>query len=125
MRRLVVLGSTGSVGTSALDVARSLPDRFRVVGLAAGSNAERLVEQALSHGVSAVAVEDEKAGSRAKKMLPGATVISGPGAALELIRQVEADVILQATVGATALTTTLAAIETGCIVALANKESLV
>jgi 1-deoxy-D-xylulose-5-phosphate reductoisomerase len=125
MRRLVVLGSTGSVGTSALDVVRSLSDRFRVVGLAANSNDGKLVAQAKSHGVSAVALESEAAGARTKSALPGATVLSGPGSALELLRRVDADVVLQATVGAAALATTFAAIEKGGIVALANKESLV
>ncbi len=125
MRRLVVLGSTGSVGTSALDVVRSLPDRFRVVGLAANSNDAKLVEQAKAHGVALVAFESEEAGARAKASLPGATVLSGPGSALELLRRVDADVVLQATVGAAALATTFAAIEKGGIVALANKESLV
>jgi 1-deoxy-D-xylulose-5-phosphate reductoisomerase len=125
MRRLVVLGSTGSVGTSALDVVRSLSDRFRVVGLAANSNDSRLVEQAKAHGVALVALESEEAGARARSALPGATVLSGPGSALELLRRVDADVVLQATVGAAALATTFAAIEKGGIVALANKESLV
>jgi 1-deoxy-D-xylulose-5-phosphate reductoisomerase len=125
MRRLIVLGSTGSVGASALDVVRSLPDRFQVVGLAANSSAEKLAEQARAFGVADVAVEDEDAGRRARALLPDATVVSGAGAALDLLRRVEADVILQATVGAAALATTSAAIATGRLVALANKESLV
>ncbi len=125
MRTLVVLGATGSVGTSALDVVRTLGERFRVVGLAAGKNVEKLAAQARAHGVTTVAVEDEEAGARAKPLLSDATVIAGPGAALELVRRVDADVVLQATVGAAALPTTFAAIEKGGIVALANKESLV
>jgi 1-deoxy-D-xylulose-5-phosphate reductoisomerase len=125
MRTLVVLGATGSVGTSALDVVRSLGDRFRVVGLAASTSAEKLADQAKAHGVTTVAVEDDAAGARAKSLLPGATVLTGPGASLELLRRVDADVVLQAPVGAAALSTTLAAIEKGGIVALANKESLV
>src|SRR5262249_42521983 len=124
MRRLVILGSTGSVRTNALDVVTKLPDRFRVGGLAAGSSAERLAEQARTHRVDAVALEDPAAGRRAETALhgTGARVHKGPGAALELLRGVEADVVLQATVGAAALTTTFAAIEKGCLVALANKE---
>lgn len=125
MRRLVVLGSTGSVGTSALDVVRTLSSDFRVVGLAAGTSAEKLAAQAKAFGVQHVAVADEDAGERTRGLLPGATVSAGPDAALELLRRVECDVVLQATVGAAALSTTLAAIEKGVLVALANKESLV
>jgi len=125
MRNLVVLGATGSVGTSALDVVRSQSGRFRVVGLAAQKNVEKLVEQATAHRVTTIAVEDEAAAERARKLLPSATVFGGPGASLALLRRVEADVVLQATVGAAALPTTLAAIEQGRLVALANKESLV
>jgi 1-deoxy-D-xylulose-5-phosphate reductoisomerase len=72
-----------------------------------------------------VALEDAAAGARAERLLPGVEVLCGPGAALELVRRVEADVILQATVGAAALATTFAAIERGRLVALANKEGLV
>jgi 1-deoxy-D-xylulose-5-phosphate reductoisomerase len=125
MRRLVVLGSTGSVGTSALDVVRTLSSDFRVVGLAASSSAEKLAEQARAFGVLHVAVADEVAGERARKLLPGAAVLTGRDAALELVRRVDCDVVLQATVGAAALATTLAAVEKGVLVALANKESLV
>jgi 1-deoxy-D-xylulose-5-phosphate reductoisomerase len=125
MRTLVVLGATGSVGTSALDVVRTLGDRFRVVGLAASTSAEKLAAQAKAHGVTTVALEDEAAAARVRSLLPGATVISGQGAALELVKRVDADVVLQATVGAAALPTTLAAIEKGGVIALANKESLV
>jgi 1-deoxy-D-xylulose-5-phosphate reductoisomerase len=125
MRRVVVLGSTGSVGTSTLDVVRTLSDRFRVVGLAANSSAEKLAAQAKAHGAPIVALEDEAAGARVRALLPGAEVLAGRGAALELVRRVDADVVVQATVGAAALETTLAAVERGGIVALANKESLV
>jgi 1-deoxy-D-xylulose-5-phosphate reductoisomerase len=125
MRRLVILGSTGSVGTSALDVVATLKERFRVVGLAAQSSDDKLVAQARAHRVETIALEDAAAGHRAQGALPGTTVFSGPGAALELLSRVEADVILQATVGAAALATTLRAIEKGGLVALANKESLV
>jgi 1-deoxy-D-xylulose-5-phosphate reductoisomerase len=125
MRRVVVLGSTGSVGTSTLDVVRTLPDRFRVVGLAAQSNAEKLAEHARAHGATVVAMEDETAGARLRSLLPGVKVISGPGAALDLVRRTDAEVVVQATVGAAALATTIAAIEKGGLVALANKECLV
>ena len=125
MRRVVVLGSTGSVGTSTLDVIRTLSDRYRVVGLAANSSAEKLAAQAREFGATTVALEDELAGDRVRSLVPGAEVLAGPGSALELVRRVDADVIVQATVGAAALATTFAAIEKGGLVALANKECLV
>src|SRR5262249_4766897 len=125
MRRLLVLGSTGSIGTSALDVVRTLAGRFSVVGLAANSGAEKLAEQARAFGVRTVALCDAAAAQRARALLPGAEVLAGADAALELVRHVKADAILQATVGAAALATTFAAVETGALVALANKESLV
>jgi 1-deoxy-D-xylulose-5-phosphate reductoisomerase len=125
MRRVVVLGSTGSVGTSTLDVIRTLSDRYCVVGLAANSSADKVAAQAKLHGVATVALEDEVAGDRVRALVPGATVLAGPGSALELVRRVDADVVVQATVGAAALATTFAAIEKGGLVALANKECLV
>lgn len=125
MRRLLLLGSTGSVGTSTLDVVRTLGDRFRVVGIAAHRSAEKLIEQAREFGVGAVAVEEPHAGSRVRAALSGTKVLAGPGASMELLRTVEADVVLQATVGAAALPTTFEAIERCPLVALANKESLV
>lgn len=129
MRRVTVLGSTGSVGTGALDVARTLGDRFRVVALAARSNAEAIVRQAEETGAEAIALEDaaaaETARALAAKRLPRLRVLGGDGAAAEIVRAVDADVIVQATVGAAALRSTIAALERGVVVALANKEGLV
>ncbi len=127
MRRVLVLGSTGSVGRSTLDVVEALPDRFRVAGLAAHGSAERIAEQARRHRVDVVALEDGAAAERARALLAGTStrVLGGPGAGLALVRSVEADVTLQATVGAAALDTTFAALETGGVLALANKECLV
>ncbi len=126
-RRVLLLGSTGSVGKSTLDVARSLPERFEVVALAARSSAVALAEQARTHGARIIALEDEAAAARARELLAGTDieVLGGAGAALELVRRVDVDVIVQATVGAAALQTTLAALERGVVVGLANKESLV
>jgi 1-deoxy-D-xylulose-5-phosphate reductoisomerase len=129
VRRVLVLGSTGSIGTSALDVARTLGDRFRVVGLAARTSAEAVVGQAADHGVGTVALDDESAAESARAVAHRRglrlTVLGGPGASMELLRRVEADVIVQATVGAAALPSTIAALETGKTLALANKEALV
>ena len=126
MRRVLLLGSTGSVGRSTLDVAASLPERFRVDALAANTSAESLVAQARACGARLVSLEDESAAHRAQTLLGSdVEVIGGPGAALELSRRADVDVIVQATVGAAALDTTLAALERGVVVGLANKESLV
>jgi len=126
-RRVLLLGSTGSVGRSTLDVAASLPQRFEIVGLAANTSAETLAEQARTHGATLISLECEAAAAQARTLLADTDVevLGGTGAALELVRRAEADVIVQATVGAAALDTTLAALERGVILGLANKESLV
>jgi 1-deoxy-D-xylulose-5-phosphate reductoisomerase len=107
MRRILILGSTGSIGTQALDVVRASPDRFRVVGLAAGSNAGLLAEQAAEFGV------------------PASATSLGADDAVRLIGDIEADVVLNGITGAVGLAPTLKALATGATVALANKESLI
>ena len=105
MRRVIVLGSTGSIGTQALDVIRANPRRFELVGLAAGSNAELLEEQAAQFKVESTAL--------------------GAVEAEQLVRDVEADVVLNAITGSIGLGSTLAALKAGRTLALANKESLI
>lgn len=105
MRRVIVLGSTGSIGTQALDVIRANPRRFELVGLAAGSNAELLAEQASQFQVEHTAL--------------------GAAEAEQLVRDVEADVVLNAITGSIGLGSTLAALQAGRTLALANKESLI
>ena len=121
--RILVLGSTGSIGTQALEVIADNPERFTVVGLAAGGgNPELLAAQARTHGVSfdRVACADPSAAASID-----AAVSSGPDAAERLVREVESDVVLNALVGSMGLGATLAALESGARLALANKESLV
>ena len=119
--RVLILGSTGSIGTQALEVIAANPDRFEVVGLAAGGgNAELLTRQRTETGVTNVAVADEAAALRI-----GDVTYSGPDAATRLVEDTEADVVLNALVGALGLKPTLAALATGARLALANKESLV
>ena len=117
-RRLVILGSTGSVGQSALEVAACFSDRLEVVGLAAGSRVDLLREQAERLGVTRLAVADREAAAAAR--IPG-----GDEAVLALASLAEADLVLNAIVGAAGLEPSLAAIEAGKTLALANKESLV
>jgi 1-deoxy-D-xylulose-5-phosphate reductoisomerase len=128
MRRLVILGSTGSIGTQALDVVRRNPDRFVVVGLAAASSQELLVGQIREFLPPLVAVSDEEAAAELRASLAGlrrVEVISGPDAAERLARDSDADMVLNGMVGAVGLGPTLAALQSGKMLALANKESLI
>jgi 1-deoxy-D-xylulose-5-phosphate reductoisomerase len=129
MRSLTILGSTGSVGTQALDVVRRNPDRFKVVGLAALTNHELLVGQIREFLPPYVAIADSEAAEELREMLGknirGVDIIDGPEAAERLSRDVEADMVLNALVGSAGLPSTLAALQSGKTLALANKESLV
>ncbi len=119
--RVLILGSTGSIGTQALEVIAANPDRFEVVGLAAGGgNPELLARQRAETGVSRIAVADPAAADRV-----GEVTFVGADAATRLVEDTEADVVLNALVGALGLEPTLAALATGARLALANKESLV
>lgn len=105
MRRVIILGSSGSIGTQALEVIRANRDRFEVVGLSVGSQADVLAEQAKEFGVTTTAV--------------------GHADAEALVRETEADVVLNGITGSVGLGPTLAALETNKTLALANKESLI
>jgi 1-deoxy-D-xylulose-5-phosphate reductoisomerase len=104
-RRVIVLGSTGSIGTQALDVIAAHPDRFELVGLAAGSDRRGLQTQATATGVTRVAL--------------------GVDEAVQLVRDTPADVVLNAITGSVGLVPTLAVLDAGATLALANKESLI
>ncbi|MDT5151688.1 MAG: 1-deoxy-D-xylulose-5-phosphate reductoisomerase [Mycobacterium sp.] len=119
--RVVVLGSTGSIGTQALEVIAANPERFEVVGLAAGGgNPDLLARQRAQTGVTNVAVASRDAAERI-----GGVTYTGPDAATRLVENTEADVVLNALVGALGLHPTLAALDSGARLALANKESLI
>ncbi len=124
-RSVVVLGSTGSIGTQALDIVAANPDRFVVTGLSAGgAHVDLLVEQARAHAVPVVAVADPSAAAAVRDALPGTRVLTGPDAAAELAGS-GADVVLNGITGSVGLLPTLAALRAGSTLALANKESLV
>jgi 1-deoxy-D-xylulose-5-phosphate reductoisomerase len=128
VRTLVILGSTGSVGTQALDVVRRSPDRFKVVGLSAGTNHELLVGQIREFLPPHVAIADEGAAVDLRERLGGIKGVEihvGPEAAETLARDTEADMVLNALVGSAGLGPTLATLQAGKTLALANKESLV
>ena len=119
--RVLILGSTGSIGTQALEVIAANADRFEVVGLAAGGgNPDLLARQRAETAVTRVAVADPAAADRV-----GDVTYTGPDAVTRLVADTEADVVLNALVGALGLEPTLTALETGARLALANKESLV
>ncbi|MFM6966253.1 MAG: 1-deoxy-D-xylulose-5-phosphate reductoisomerase [Rhodoluna sp.] len=105
MRRVIILGSTGSIGTQALEVIEANPDRFQVVGLAAGKNNELLFEQAAKFGVK--------------------DAVQGAEAATKLVEDVDADVVINGITGSIGLAPTLATLNSGKTLALANKESLI
>ena len=119
--RVLVLGSTGSIGTQALEVIAANRDRFEVVGLAAGgASVDTLVRQRAETGVTNIAVADERAAQLVEDV-----PYSGPDAVTRLVEETDADVVLNALVGALGLRPTLAALESGARLALANKESLI
>lgn len=126
-RRVVILGSTGSIGTSALKVARDLPDWMQVVGLAASRKGDELARQAVEFGVKHVALSDETAASAmAVDRLPaGSTLYRGPQGLVDLIQATRPDLVLVAIVGTAGLRPALAAIESGADLAVASKEILV
>ena len=119
--KVLILGSTGSIGTQALDVIAANPDRFELVGLAAGGgNIDVLAAQRADTGVTNIAVADQDAATRL-----GEVTYAGPDAATRIVEETSADVVLNALVGALGLKPTLAALHSGARLALANKESLV
>jgi 1-deoxy-D-xylulose-5-phosphate reductoisomerase len=124
-----VLGSTGSIGVQALEVAARHRDRLEVVGLAAGRGLDRLCAQAQALRPGALAIEhphDAAAAARAlREASPGASVWTGPGAAARLAAECGADVVLNGVVGAAGLRASLATLARGARLALANKETLV
>ena len=127
MKRLSILGSTGSIGVQALDVVSRSPGRFAVVGLSAGRNVERLAEQVLAFRPLLVSVSDAAAAADLRERLgKGAPEIRhGEAGAVAVASLAEADFVLAAISGGAGLRSTAAAVEAGKPVGLANKESLV
>jgi 1-deoxy-D-xylulose-5-phosphate reductoisomerase len=125
-RKVLLLGSTGSIGTSALKVARDIPERMEIVGLAAQRSAEALAAQVRETGVKQVALTDEAAAAQARTLLPDdVTLHVGPQGLVDLVRASDADMVLIAIVGVAGLAPALAAIEEGKHLAVASKEILV
>ncbi len=129
VRALSILGSTGSIGTQALDVVRRNPDRFKIVALsAAGTNQDLLAGQIREFLPPVVAIAEEEAARDLQAKLgaiKGVELLVGPESAETVARETECDVVLNALVGSAGLPPTLAALQSGKTLALANKESLV
>ena len=126
MRNVVLLGSTGSIGTSTLKVAEDLPDRIRLLGLAAGNNVELLLEQTRRHRPKAISIADPTKARELRDTLGNSTeVFSGPEGLLRLATLPGADIVLIAIVGTAGLQPALAAIRAGKDIAVASKEILV
>ena len=125
MKRIAILGSTGSVGCNACRVAAALPDRIEVTALAAGKNADQLIRQAKQFHCRTVAVQDVSRRREVEQALPGCRVLCGPEGLIELVRSREVDMILCAIVGTGGLLPVMEAVRAGKEIALASKEVLV
>ncbi|MGO9762381.1 MAG: 1-deoxy-D-xylulose-5-phosphate reductoisomerase, partial [Solirubrobacteraceae bacterium] len=123
-KRLLILGSTGSIGTQALDVC-SRSDELELVGLSAGRSWEALLEQARTHGVKRIALGDGHAAARASEAWTDGEVLTGADGLVKLVVESGADLVLNALVGSVGLGPTVATLGEGIDLALANKESLV
>jgi 1-deoxy-D-xylulose-5-phosphate reductoisomerase len=124
VKRIAILGSTGSIGTQALDVIERSHE-LQVVALAASRSFELLVRQAEAHGVNRIALADETAAARASEAWTGGEVLAGAEGLVELITGTDCDLVLNALMGSAGLGPTVAALGEGIDLALANKESLV
>jgi len=125
MASILLLGSTGSIGRSALNCVRRLPDRFSIAGLSAGNNIDLLIAQIREFGPKAVCVAAPAAAERLRELFPGVAVFSGRPGLEELVNDRDFDIMLNALVGAVGLRPTVAGLLRNKRVALANKETLV
>jgi 1-deoxy-D-xylulose-5-phosphate reductoisomerase len=127
MKQIVILGSTGSIGTNTLDIVAKFPDQFRVVGLTAGTNVDKIEEQVRTFKPLVVALSDPQAADALRARCQGQPVriLAGVEGLSEVARLPEADLVISAIVGGAGLVPTLAAIQAGKPVALANKEPMV
>lgn len=124
-RRIVVLGSTGSIGVNTLDVIHHLSDRFQVIGLSAHSQWQLICDQATSFHPRWITLTDLKAAQLAAGKVSGVELFSGPDGIRRMVTAPEVDLVINAVVGAAGLDGTWAALEAGKTVAVANKETLV
>ena len=126
MKRVILLGSSGSIGESTCKVAKALPDKMKLVGLGVAKSTARLLEQAKEFGVSSLAVSDPKAAEKTRLHLPkGARLFEGSEGLTKMVEETDADMVLVAIVGTAGLAPALAALRCGKDLAVASKEILV
>ena len=127
MKSIVILGSTGSIGTNTLDIVERFPDEFRVVGLTAGSNDEMLEHQIRRFKPRTVALSNESAAARLRARCKGlpVQVLSGQAGLVDVASLPDAELVVSAIVGGAGLLPTLSAIRSKKHIALANKEPMV
>ena len=128
MKKISILGSTGFIGSSTLEMVDRYPDRFSVVGLAAGKNVVKLAEQIIAFKPAVAAVQGQALAQELQALLPDScsTVILSNGEGMKAVAtHPEADKVVSAIVGASGLVPTMAGIEAGKTIALANKETLI
>src|SRR6266852_5296552 len=127
MKRIVILGSTGSIGTNTLDIISKFPEKFQPVGLTAGNNVDKLEEQVRTFSPAVVAMADPAAAERLRARCKGlkTTILNGTDGLMQAATLPEADLVISAIVGGAGLVPTLAAIKAGKFIALANKEPMV
>ena len=126
MKKVILLGSSGSIGESTCKVARALPEKMKLVGLAVAKSTDRMLEQAKEFGVKALAVSDPQAAEKVKSRLPqGTQFYPGPEGLARMVEETEADMVLVAIVGTAGLAPALAALRSGKDLAVASKEILV
>jgi len=122
-KKLVILGSTGSIGTQTLDIVREHPQQFKIVGLTAYNNVEKLINKLRNSSQKAVCLIDESKASQLKA--PSTTAIFTGEEGLKTIATLDSDLLINALVGTSGLIPTLEAIRKGITIGLANKETLV
>src|SRR5207247_414466 len=127
MKRIVILGSTGPIGTNTLDIIGKFTEKFQAVGLTANGNVDKLEEQVRTFSPAVVAMADQAAAERLRARCKGlkTTILSGTEGLRQIATLAEADLVISAIVGGAGLVPTLAAITAGKFVALANKEPVV
>ncbi|HTG67779.1 MAG TPA: 1-deoxy-D-xylulose-5-phosphate reductoisomerase [Candidatus Udaeobacter sp.] len=126
MKKISILGSTGSIGTQTLDIVAHDPDRYKVVGLSAGANVDLIIEQAKRFKPALVSVATKEAADAARPHMPSGTrMVYGEEGLIEVAAGTDADIVVTAIMGSRGLPATLAAIDAGKTIGLANKETLV
>ena len=127
MKKIVILGSTGSIGTNTLDIVSKFPDKFQAIGMTAGTNVDKLEEQVRTFGPAMVAMSDEAAAQQLRVRCKGlpTKVLGGAEGLVQTATMLKADLVISAIVGGAGLLPTLAAIKAGKSIALANKEPMV